>query len=213
MNDNTVLIIGAVVIGIILGYLIKYFQVNRTITKAKDEAERILNTAKEEATDTRLKAKDKAIEMRERAEKEINRRRSELSKEEDRLQRRRNEQDKRTEKLEQRELSLNKRQSSLDKKGNELEKLHNRAMEQLQNISSMTSEEARTILMEEVEKEARSDMARIIRQIEAEAREEGEKKGRRIISIAIQRIASDHVSEITTSVVPLPSDEMKGRVI
>ena len=86
-------------------------------------------------------------------------------------------------------------------------------MEELQKISQMTQDEARQVLMAEVEKEAHADMARIIRQIEAEARDEGEKRARKLISLAIQRVASDHVAEITSSAVALPSEEMKGRII
>ena len=86
-------------------------------------------------------------------------------------------------------------------------------MEKLQTISKMTTDEAQTLLLAEVEKEARGDMARVMRQIEAEAREEGEKRARKLISLAIQRVASEHVSEITTSMVSLPSDDMKGRII
>ncbi len=86
-------------------------------------------------------------------------------------------------------------------------------MEELQRISNMSLEEARGILLAEVEKDARNDMARIIRQIEAEAREEGDARARNLITAAIQRVASDHVSEVTTSVVSLPADEMKGRII
>jgi ribonucrease Y len=86
-------------------------------------------------------------------------------------------------------------------------------MEELQRVSQLTLEEARAILLADVEKEARSDMARIMRQVEAEAREEGENKARKIIAAAIQRVASEHVAEVTTSVVTIPSEEMKGRII
>jgi ribonuclease Y len=108
---------------------------------------------------------------------------------------------------------LNKRQSSLDKRTNELEEQRKEILSRLETVSSMTQAEARKVLMDEVERESRADMARIMRQIEGEAKEEGEKKARSIISLAIQRVASEHVAESTTSVVALPSDEMKGRII
>ena len=146
-------------------------------------------------------------------EAEISKRRNELNREDERLQRRRNDLDNRTDKLEQREQRLNKRQSQMDRKQNDVNKIHEDAMEKLQSISQLTIDEARTVLLEEVEKDSRNDMARIIRQIETEAREEGEKKARKLIALAIQRVASEHVSEITTSVVALPNDEMKGRII
>ncbi|MBN2296151.1 MAG: ribonuclease Y [Pirellulales bacterium] len=203
----------AAVIGIGVGFLAKHLQVERARKLEEQEANRIVNEAKEQAREIEIAAKDRTLEIREAAESEIERRRNELSKEDDRLQRRRAELDNRTDRLEQREVTLNKRQSSMDRRANELNTLHDDALKKLQEISNMTNDEARAVLMQEVEKEAQGDMARIIRQIEAEAREEGEKRARKLISLAIQRVASEHVSETTTSVVPLPSDDMKGRII
>jgi ribonuclease Y len=108
---------------------------------------------------------------------------------------------------------LNKRQSVLDRRANEVEKMYSQQLEELQNIAKMTQEEARSQLLAETEKEARNDMARIIRQIEAEARAEGEKRAREMIADAIQRVASDHVAEVTSSIVTLPNEEMKGRIV
>ena len=153
------------------------------------------------------------METRQKAVSKLDRRRSELNKEDERIRNRRSDIDRRLDKLEKRDQNLNKRQSMIDKRTNELDSLHAEAMEQLQNISSMTSDEARKILMEEVEKEARGDMARIMRKVEAEAKEDGEKRARKLIALAIQRVASEHVAEITTAKVTLPSDEMKGRII
>jgi ribonuclease Y len=121
--------------------------------------------------------------------------------------------DNRIDRLEQREQSVNKRQSAVDKRANEVEKLHEQKVDELQRVAQLTVDEARGILLSEVEKEARGDMARIIRQIETEAREEGEKRARVLIADAIQRVASDHVAEVTTSLVPLPNEEMKGRIV
>ncbi len=181
--------------------------------RQSEKAGNILDEAKEQARQMEIQARDRALDVHQKAELEINRRRSELSKEEDRLQKRREELDGRIDRLEKREQNLNKRQSILDKRVNEIERLHEQEMEELQRISQMSTDEARSLLLAEVEKEARMDMARVIRQIEAEAREEGENRARKLIASAIQRVASDHVTEITTSVVPLPSDEMKGRII
>jgi ribonuclease Y len=119
----------------------------------------------------------------------------------------------RTDRLEKREQTLNKRQSLVDKRANEIDKMYDDQMLELQRISQMTPEEARNILLAEVEKDSRGDMARIIRQVEAEAQEEGDRRAREIITTAIQRVASDHVAEVTTSTVTIPSDEMKGRII
>jgi ribonuclease Y len=151
--------------------------------------------------------------MHKKAENEALRRRNELNREEDRIQKRREELDQRLDRLEKREQALNKRQSAVDKRANDIEKLYSDEMEELQRISQMSTEEARGILLAEVEKDSRSDMARIIRQIEMEAKEEGEARARKIITTAIQRVASEHVAEVTTSVVNIPSEEMKGRII
>jgi ribonuclease Y len=213
MGTNELLIAGVALGGLAIGFVLRQLLVVRAIRREEMQANKIIHDAKENARDVELEAKKRALEIRQEAEDEIDRRRHELNREDERMQRRRSELDTRTDKLEKREQKLNKRQSSMDKRNNELEKLHGEAMEHLQKISTMTIEEAREILLKEVEKEARGDMARVMRQIEAEAREEGEKRARKLIALAIQRVASEQVSEITTSVVSLPSDEMKGRII
>ena len=213
MENQLLIIVGAALVGLVLGFLIKLIQVRLSIRSVKDEAERIIGVARESARELEIQAKDKALKITTEVEAEISKRRNELNREDERLQRRRNELDNRTDKLEQREQRLNKRQSQMDRKQNDVNKIHEDAMEKLQSISQLTIDEARTVLLDEVEKDSRNDMARIIRQIETEAREEGEKKARKLIALAIQRVASEHVSEITTSVVALPNDEMKGRII
>ncbi len=179
----------------------------------KVEGDRILEDAKEKALAVELKARDEALEIHKKAENEALRRRNEINREEDRIQKRREELDQRLDRLDKREQVLNKRQSAIDKRANEMEKLYSDELEELQRISQLSTDEARAILLQEVEKDTRADMARIIRQIEMEAREEGETRARKIITTSIQRIASDHVAEITTSVVNIPSEDMKGRII
>ncbi|UCH60192.1 MAG: ribonuclease Y [Anaerolineales bacterium] len=203
----------ALVLGVGIGYYIKQVFYARKLEKEKTSANRILEEASKKASEIELKSRNEVLEIRQAADVEITRRRNELSREDDRLQKRREELDIRTDRLEKRELNLNKRQSAVDKRANEIEKLHSEQIEELQRISQMSLEEARDLLLAEVEKDTRNDMARIIRQIEAEAREEGEKRARELITTAIQRVASEHVTEVTTSAVPLPSDEMKGRII
>jgi ribonuclease Y len=136
-----------------------------------------------------------------------------MAKEEERMQKRRADLDHRMEKLELREQNLNKRHSALDKRTNDVEKMVSQQMTEMQRIAQMTTEEARTVVLAEAEKEARNDMARIIRQIESEAREEGDKRARKLIADSIQRVATDQVAEFTTSLVPLPNEEMKGRIV
>jgi ribonuclease Y len=203
----------ALAIGVAIGYYYKQRMIDQAIEKDTYEANRILENARKQAQDIELEAKNQALEHRQSTETEITRRRNELSRDEERLHKRRDELDARLERMEKREQTFNKRQSNMDKRANEIEKLHNERMEELQRISELSKEEARNILLAEVEKVSRNDMARIIRQVENEAREDGERRARYLITTAIQRVASEHVTEVTTSVVPLPSDEMKGRII
>ena len=202
-----------VFIGAVAGYYYKKAQYEKLQLEKKVEAERVLEEAKEQARLIEIQARDQALAVIQKAEGDMERRRNEINKEEDRLQKRRDELDGRLDRLEKREQVLNKRQSLVDKRANEIDRLHEQQTEELQRISQMSVDEARGILLAEVEKDARNDMARIIRQVEVEAREEGEARARKLIAAAIQRVASEHVVEVTTSVVEIPSDEMKGRII
>jgi ribonuclease Y len=219
MSFNTALIlivlsdVLVLLIGIAVGYLVKRYQVKAAMDKEQAEAGSAIARAREEARETKLQAENEALEIMRNAEREVTRRRNEVSKEEDRQLRRREELDRRAERIEKQSDSLNKRQSALDRRANDVEKLYQNEMEELQRISNMSIDEARGVLLEEVEKDARDDMAKIIRQIEAEAREEGDERARKIIADSIQRVASEHVAEVTTKVVNLPTDEMKGRII
>ncbi len=203
----------SVLLGIAIGYFVKQYQVEQARKLEQGRARGIIEEAEGKAKATELEARDKAIKIVQEAEKELNQRRTDLNRDFERLDRRRSELDTRVEKLELREQTLNKRQSAIDKRTNEIEKLYEDQLEKLQHVAELPKEEARQILLDEVEKEARGDMARIIRQIETEAREEGEKRARKLIAEAIQRVASEHVSEVTSSVVPLPNEEMKGRIV
>ncbi|MEJ2563963.1 MAG: ribonuclease Y [Anaerolineales bacterium] len=213
---DTTWVIGVVVAlaaGVLVGYILRHMQLERNVRGRQAEAQRILENARGDAKDIELAAKDLALEIRNAAEEEAKQRRSELSKEETRLTRRRASLDRRFEQIDKREQVLNKRQSSIDRRANELEKNYAETLAELERVSQMTQDEAKAQLLEEVEREARIDMVRIIRQIEEEAQVEGDRRARELIADAIQRVASDHVAEITVSVVPLPSDDMKGRII
>jgi ribonuclease Y len=214
---ETIIVILISAAALIVGGLVGYF-INQTRVKNKRKAQNlkadhILTEAREKAREIELEAKDAALSITQKAEDELAHRRNELSKEDDRLQKRREELDRRLEKYEDRELRLNKRQSSIDKRANEIDTLYEEINQELQKVSQMTTEEAREVLLAETEKEARADMARIIRQIESEAREKGNIKARELIADAIQRVASEKVAEVTTSVVNLPNEEMKGRIV
>jgi ribonuclease Y len=208
-----VLILGGIALGGVIGYFIKQYLVESKRKAHNLKADYILADAKEKAREIELEAKDVALKITQKAEEDLNRRRSELSREDDRLQKRREELDMRLEKYEEREVRLNKRQSSIDKRANEINSLYDEISEELQRVSEMTKEEAREVLLAETEKESRADMARIIRQIETEAREKGNARARELIADAIQRVASEKVAEVTTSLVNLPNEEMKGRIV
>jgi ribonuclease Y len=200
-------------VGIAVGNYVTRTQAEKKRLEEATKAKSILQDATDRAAKVELDARDRALKIVQSAENDLTQRRNELNRETERLDRRRAELDGRVEKLEQREQTLNKRQSTIDRRANEVEKVHEEQMEKLRQIAEMTQEEARKILLDEVEKDARNDMARIIRQIEAEAREEGEKRARNLIADAIQRVASEHVSEVTSAVVTLPNEEMKGRIV
>ena len=210
-------VIGIAILCIIISVVAIYFITRTLMKKFREEqqskADNVIVVAKEKAQGLEIEAREKALSIVQNSEKEVDKRRMELDREDERLLKRRNDLDKRMERLENRELTLNKRQSSLDRKANEVDRIFAQEMEELQRIAQMTQDEAKKELFIEVEKDARSDMARIIRQIENEAKNEGEKRAREIISNAIQRVASDHVSEVSTSVVSLPNEEMKGRIV
>ncbi len=212
-GPNLLLPVLALILGFALGILVYMMIRKNQDLRTHNTAGDIIERAKEEAKQIQLDAKDAALKIAREAELDLQKKRNELSREDDRLVKRREDLDNRFDQFQQRETSLNKRQSSIDKRANEIEALYGQRMAELQRVAEMTRDEARDVLMEEVEKEARNDMARIIRQIENEARETGEERARALVADAIQRVASDKVAEVTTSLVSLPNEEMKGRIV
>ncbi len=214
MNPMFILIsLLALVLGIGIGYFIKNYLISRDVDQKQSTANRILNEAERKSTEIVKESQNRAIEIVQAAEKDSLKRRQEITRYEERLQSRSDQLDRRAEKLEDREHAISQRQSALDKKANQIDEMFNQVAAELEKVSQMTQTEARDLLLERVEQEARNDMSRIVREIEAEAREQGERKARKLIADAIQRVASDHVEEVTSSTVPLPSDDMKGRII
>ena len=209
--------IAALVVGLAIGAAAGYYYFqNRSrlmVDGAERQSERIVAQAETESKELLVQARDQVLQMRDEAERESKQRERELRQEESRLQKRRDNLDDRVERLETRERQLSQRQSNLDKRFNQLQKLEEERMVELQRVASMSQEEAKAMLLETVEQESRQDMARVIREVEAEAREESERRARKLVTLAIQRIASDQVSEVAVSTVPLPSDDMKGRII
>ncbi len=208
-----IIAIATLAVGVLVAWLIARSIERRKQEKLELEAKDLISQAQEQASQSLLEAKDEALKITRQAEIELAHRRSELNKEDDRLVKRREELDHRFDQMQQREAALNKRQSSVDRRANEIETLYADRLAELQRVAGMTAQEARDELLQDVEKTARADMARIIRQIETEARETGNEKARELIADAIQRVASDRVAEVTTSVVTLPNEEMKGRIV
>jgi len=206
------LVVGAA-IGAVAGYFYKQRLAEQETRALRVEVDKVIEEAQTKAKETVLAAKDEALKLKDDIESEAKRRRLEFQKDEERIARRREEYEQKLERLEQRERKINQRQSDLDKRVNNLEKIEQQRMAELSRVAEMSKDDAKKLLVEGVEKDARDDMARKIRQVDAEAREEGEKRAREIITMAIQRVASDQVSEVTVSTIALPADEMKGRII
>ncbi len=207
----TALIVG--VLAFAAGYLMQKNFANAQIKARLIEAEKQRVEAEAHAKDTILKAKDDAIKVRDEAETEIKKKRVDLQREDERLRHRREAIDRRQEMLEAREKKIDKKEKDLDRIRESLEQSQTKQLQELQRISGLTTEEAKALLLQQVEKETRQDAARLIREIEQQAREEGERRAREIITTAIERVASDQVAETTVALVPLPNDEMKGRII
>jgi ribonuclease Y len=208
-----VLIIAAAGIGAAAGYWAQKRFVSAEIKAQQAEAEKQLAEAQARAKDIILKAKDEALKYREDADNELKKKRQDLQREDERLRHRRESVDRRHEMMEQREKKLDKKEKDLDRQRENLLTIEQKQLQELQRVSGLSVEDAKALLLQQVEKETRQDAARLIREIEQQAREEGEQRAREIITTAIERVASDQVAETTVSLVPLPNDEMKGRII
>ncbi|HVN15631.1 MAG TPA: ribonuclease Y [Anaerolineales bacterium] len=210
---NLIIDIVVIIVGFVAGYFVHRYQAEKALEDQQQKADSILKGANEQARLIESQARENAVKIVQAAETEIKERRIELSRETERLDKRRSELDSRSDRLEQREQAINKRQSTIDRRGNEIEELYTKQVTRLEQIAQLSQDDAKKELFAAVEKEARGDMARIIRQIETEAREEGEKRARKLIADAIQRVASEQVAEVTRAVVTLPNEEMKGRIV
>ena len=180
---------------------------------AEEQAARILAETETQVKAMQLAIKEEEVQRRNEMDSEQTRRRNELERIEERLQNRLDTTERRLEQIESRERKLNQRASKLDQKEQELTTVEEQWNAELQRVAAMNQDEARAVLLEDVKSSAHNEMARAIREIEAEAMDEADRRAREIIALAIERIASDHVSEYAVSSVSLPSDEMKGRII
>ena len=179
------------------------------VKKAEDYKKEKILEAKEEI----LKAKAESDRERAESEHEMRERRNEVQKNERRLIQREETLEKKASNLESREESLNKKAAELAKQEEEVTELKNKQLSELERMAALTKDEAKQIVIDRVQKEAFHDAAAMVRDMETQAKEEGEKKARNIIALAIQKCAADHVAETTVSVINLPNDDMKGRII
>ena len=175
-----------------------------------DEALKIAETKKREAL---LEAKEESLKTKNELEKETKERRAELQRYERRVLSKEENLDKKAEAMEKREAGMNVKEEALKRKTAEAEALYEKGMLELEKISGLTSEQAKEYLLRSVEEDVKHDTAKLIKDLEAKAKEEAEKKAKDYVVTAIQRCAADHVAETTVSVVQLPNDEMKGRII
>lgn len=175
-----------------------------------DEALKIAETKKREAL---LEAKEESLKTKNELEKETKERRAEIQRYERRVLSKEENLDKKLDALEKREAGFTAREEKLNKRTEEVEKLHEKGMQELERISGLTSEQAKEYLLKSVEEEVKHDTAKMVKELEAKAKEEAGKKAKELVVTAIQRCAADHVAETTISVVQLPNDEMKGRII
>ena len=175
-----------------------------------DEALKVAETKKREAL---LEAKEESLRTKNEAEREAKERRAEIQRMERRVMNREENLDKKSEALEKKEASLAAKEEALTARKRETEELYNKELQELERISGLTSEQAKEYLLRTVEEDVKHDTARLIKELETQAKEEASKKAKEYVVTAIQKCAADHVSESTVSVVNLPSDEMKGRII
>ena len=174
------------------------------------DAERTADAKKREAL---LEAKEENQRLRQELDREIKERRSEISRQENRLNQKEEALDKKTDNLEKKEQVYNSKLRALEKKESEIAEIKQQQTEALEKISGLTREEAKAILVQEIETSARHDAAVMVKEIEQEAKETAERKAKNIVAMSIQKVAADHVAETTVSVVSLPNDDMKGRII
>lgn len=201
---------------------------NRGIAYRKKSAEAVLGSAEEQAKsiiaeaeknadskkrELMLEAKEENQKLRQDLEKEIKERRNEITRQERRIDQKESNLDKKTESLEKKEQSLNQKIKNLDRKEQEITEIKQQQVAELERISGMTHDEAKAILIEEITNQARHEAAIMVKEIEQEAKENAERSAKQIVALSIQRVAADHVAETTVSVVNLPNDEMKGRII
>ena len=207
----------ALLIGILVGIQIRKKKAEREISSAEDEAKRIINEAIKSAESKKrealLEAKEEILKNRAEYEKEVKERRADMQRQERRLQQKEENIDRKTDAIEKKEEVLAEKHDAILKEQDEIKLIKRSQTEMLERISGFTADQAKEYLIQQVESEVTHETAMKIKEIEARAKDEADQRAREIVATAIQRCAADHVAEITVSVVPLPNDEMKGRII
>jgi ribonuclease Y len=203
----------AIAAGIGIGFVARSVMASQSIKAAQEKAGRIVAEARTQQKDLILQAKDEQVRLAREAEEDARSRRGELSTLEKRLLQRDEQLDQRTDMLEVRDRKLIAREREIDQAKEELARARAEQIEALERVSQMSQEQAKGVLLEEVRQDAEHDAVRLARAIERKAKEEAEDKARDVVVTAIQRVMVDHTAEMTVSVVQLPSDEMKGRII
>ena len=207
----------ALVVGSAIGYFYRKSIMEKKLNQTDEVIQKMLEDAQHKADDKRkeavLEAKEEIIRLKSELDKEVRDRRAEVSRLERRVNQREETLDKKYDTLEAREESLNEKYAQAEKLEAEAQELHDRQQNELERIAGMTMDEAKAILVDRVQKDAYHDAAVMVREIEAQAKDEAEKKARNIVALAIQKCAADQVAETTVSVVALPNDDMKGRII
>ena len=207
----------AAVVFFLLGIRYRKGVAEKEISSAEDEATRIINEAIKSSENKKrealLEAKEEILKNRSEYEKEVKERRAEQQKQERRLQQKEENLDHKTEMIEKKEEALAQKHAAMDKEQEEIKLIKRSQTEMLERISGFTADQAKDYLIAQVESEVTHETALKIKEIEARAKDEADQRAREIVATAIQRCAADHVAEITVSVVPLPNDEMKGRII
>jgi ribonuclease Y len=205
------------VVGVFSGYLLRRYLAEAKIASAEEAANKLIEEAKREVAGKKreavLEAKEEVHQLRSEAERENRERRNEVQRLERRIQQKEESIDRKIESLEKKEDALGKKEQDLSQIRAELDQLTHRQTSELERISGLSTEAARDLLLNNVRDEVKHEAALIIKEAENQAKEEAEKRAREIVTVAIQRGSADIVAETTVSVVPLPNDEMKGRII